>query len=146
LQNLIFGTHTSILSMILVSTGTFAICLGAFLAAVFGNRFFLAEGFVALEPAPRTFAFFVVVRFAAWKNCGYHTPVAILCSAHNLPNHEHREIPVSIRSRFQTGPTHLRQGLELMEWWRRRQRPFQRGRAGAPGILAAKVLAGRTVA
>jgi hypothetical protein len=66
------GTGSSITSMIVVSTGTSTTFLGAFLAAVFGGRFFLAAGFVVLMPARRTldFAFFGIARFAAFLRAG----------------------------------------------------------------------------
>jgi hypothetical protein len=56
--------------MIVSSTGTttcLGVFLGAFLAAVFGGRFFLTPGFGAPLPARRTldFASFGVARFAA---------------------------------------------------------------------------------
>jgi hypothetical protein len=56
--------------MIVSSTGTttcLGVFLGAFLAAVFGGRFFLTAGFGAPLPARRTldFASFGVARFAA---------------------------------------------------------------------------------
>jgi hypothetical protein len=59
-------------SIIVLSTGTSATCLGAFLAAVFGSRFFLAVGFVALGPARRIldFAFCGVARFTAFLLAG----------------------------------------------------------------------------
>jgi hypothetical protein len=67
MDGFLMGTGSSITSMIAVSTGTSATCLGAFLAPVCGGRFFLAGGFVALIPARRTldFAVFGAARFAA---------------------------------------------------------------------------------
>jgi hypothetical protein len=64
------GIGSSITSMIVSSTGTttcLGVFLGAFLAAVFGGRFFLTPGFGAPLPARWTldFAFFSVARFAA---------------------------------------------------------------------------------
>jgi hypothetical protein len=58
--------------MIVVSTGTSTAYLGAFLAAVFRGRFFLAAGFVALTPARWTldFPFFGFVRVAAFLGAG----------------------------------------------------------------------------
>jgi hypothetical protein len=62
--------------MIVSSTGTsttrLGVLLGAFLAAVFGGRCFLAMGFGAPLPARRTsdFAFFGVVRSAAVLRAG----------------------------------------------------------------------------
>jgi hypothetical protein len=70
------GTGSSITSMIVSSTGTSTTCLGAFLgaflAAVFGGRCFLATGFGPPLPARRTldFARFGVVRFAAFLRAG----------------------------------------------------------------------------
>jgi hypothetical protein len=66
------GTGSSITSMIVVSTGTSAACLDAFLAAIFGDRFFLAGGFVTLMPGGRTldFVLFGGVRFAAFLRAG----------------------------------------------------------------------------
>ena len=58
--------------MIVSSTGTSTTCcLGALLAAVFGDRFFLAADFGVVPPA-RTldFAFFDVVGFAAFLRAG----------------------------------------------------------------------------
>jgi hypothetical protein len=67
------GTGSSITSMIVVSNGTSATFLVAFLAAVFGRRFFLAAGFVTPMPERWTldFAFFVVARFAAFLRAGF---------------------------------------------------------------------------
>ncbi len=61
--------------MIVSSTGTttcLGALLGAFLAAVFGGRFFLTAGFGAPLPARRTldFACFGFVRFAAFLRVG----------------------------------------------------------------------------
>jgi hypothetical protein len=58
--------------MIVVSTGTSATCLGAFLAAIFDGCFLLALGFGALLPTRRTFDFalFGVERFAAFLRAG----------------------------------------------------------------------------
>src|SRR6202162_1875602 len=61
------GTGSSITSMIVSSTGK-TTCLGAFLAAFFGGRFFLTAGFGPALPERCTldFAFFGIVRFAAF--------------------------------------------------------------------------------
>jgi hypothetical protein len=69
------GAGSSITSMIVSSTGTttcLGAFLGAFLAAVFGGRFFLTAGFGAPLPAGRTldFAALGVVRFAAALRVG----------------------------------------------------------------------------
>ena len=70
------GTGSSITSMIVSSTGTSTTCLGAFLgaflAAIFDGRCFLAMGFAAPLTARWTldFAFFGVVRFAAFLRAG----------------------------------------------------------------------------
>src|SRR5262249_29202530 len=63
------GTGSSMASMIVVLTGTFATCL---LSAVSGGRFFLAADFFALMPARWTldFAFFGVACFAAILRAG----------------------------------------------------------------------------
>src|SRR6266545_7521760 len=74
----------------------------------------------------------IVVITRLWRS--YVQPT--ICLITNIVKFRHR-----FRSRFETGADHLRQGLELMEWRRRRQRPFQRGRARAPGILAGPPLA-----
>jgi hypothetical protein len=65
------GTGSSITSMIVSSTGTSTACLGAFLAAVFGVRFFLAAAFgVVLAARTLDLAFFDVVGFAAFLRAG----------------------------------------------------------------------------
>ncbi len=71
------GTGSSITSMIVSSTAAtlttlFGAFLGAFLAAVFSDRFFVAADFKAAPPRRRTldFAFFVAVRFAALLRAG----------------------------------------------------------------------------
>ena len=70
------GAGSSITSMIVSSTGTSTTCLGAFLgaflAAIFDGRCFLAMGFAAPLTARRTldFAFFGVVRFVAFLRAG----------------------------------------------------------------------------
>ena len=69
------GTGSSITSMIVSSTGTITclgVFLGAFLAAVFGGRFFLTAGFGPALPERWTldFASFGVARFAAFLRAG----------------------------------------------------------------------------
>jgi hypothetical protein len=70
------GAGSSITSMIVSTAGASTTCLGAFLgaflAAIFDGRCFLGMGFAAPLTARRTldFAFFGVVRFAAFLRAG----------------------------------------------------------------------------